>query len=201
MIQSTTRIDTGNWLQSDDYFHKTYPTSIRLLAHKHWTPLAVARKAALFLAAENGSKILDIGSGVGKFCMAAAIIKPNSDFYGIEQRTDLIQHAESARTILEVSNVTFIQGNVIQANRNDYNHFYFYNSFYENLPGTEKIDEHVTYSMDLYKCYYSTLYRQLDKLSAGTRLATFHSPEEELPPGFHIVKTEFDTLLKFLVKE
>ena len=55
------------WLRSDNQFNHLYPASINKLARGHWTPIEVAWKAASFLAIENGVKILDIGSGVGKF--------------------------------------------------------------------------------------------------------------------------------------
>jgi len=32
---------------------------------------------------------LDIGSGVGKFCLAGAYYKPSASFFGVEQRKDL----------------------------------------------------------------------------------------------------------------
>jgi len=82
------RINTESWFSSDAHFNHLYPSSIRLLAQRHWTPLVVARKAANFLAAESNVKILDIGSGVGKFCLAAAHYKPKAFYYGIEQRKD-----------------------------------------------------------------------------------------------------------------
>ena len=74
---------TTTAFSSDSQFNKIYPPSIRLLAHHHWTPLEVAIKAADFLAAENNVSILDIGSGVGKFCIAAANYKPNAFFTGV----------------------------------------------------------------------------------------------------------------------
>ncbi|MFM9910422.1 MAG: class I SAM-dependent methyltransferase [Chitinophagaceae bacterium] len=189
------------WLSTDELFNKLYPPSVRLLANNHWTPLAVAREVALFLGVEKGSKILDIGSGVGKFCLPAAVLKPECFFYGIEQRKDLIQHAETAKSILNVSNVIFTHGNFTNLKFKDYNHFYFYNSFYENLPGTQKIDQQLTYTPELYKYYYSMLYRQLAPLPSGTRLAIYHSQEDEMPPGFYVVKSDKENLLNFLIKE
>ena len=81
------------WFNSDVQFNNIYPSTIQLLASKHWTPLAVARKAANFLAAEKNVRILDIGSGVGKFCLAAAYHKPDAYYFGVEQRKSLINHA------------------------------------------------------------------------------------------------------------
>ena len=63
------------YFSSDKQFNELYPPAIQSLARRHWTPLDVARKAANYLAAEDNVKILDIGSGVGKFCLSAAHFK------------------------------------------------------------------------------------------------------------------------------
>ena len=188
------------WFDNDLQFNLVYPPTIRLLASKHWTPLAVARKAVNFLAAEKNARILDIGSGVGKFCLSAAYYKPDAFYFGVEQRKSLIDHAETARNILGLNNVSFIHGNFTQLNFNDYDHFYFYNAFYENLAGTFKIDETIEYSAQLFNYYNSYLFRLLEQRPAGTRLATFHSLEEEVPSCYYEVGSEMDNLLKFWIK-
>lgn len=194
------RIVTEKCFTSDDQFNQLYPLSVQALARRHWTPLEVARKAANFLAAENNVTILDIGSGVGKFCLAAAYYKPNAFYYGVEQRKNLIVHAENARDILQVDNVSFVHGNFTQLGLKNFDHFYFYNSFYENLTGTNKIDDSIAYSGELYNYYNRYLYRQLADKPDGTRIATFHSLEDEMPKSYHEVGSEMDNLLKFWVK-
>lgn len=194
------RINTENWFSSDAQFNRLYPASIQLLAQRHWTPLVVARKAANFLAAESNVKILDIGSGVGKFCLAAAHYKPKAFYYGIEQRKQLINHAEAAKDMLENENVFFMNGNFTQVDFRKYEHFYFYNSFYENITGTDKIDNSIDYSLELFNYYNRYLYKQLEQKPAGTRLASFHSLEDEIPQGYHIVGSEMNDLLKFWIK-
>jgi hypothetical protein len=194
------RIHTENWFSSDEQFNQLYPSSIQLLAQRHWTPLIVARKAANFLAAESNVRILDIGSGVGKFCLAAAHYKPKALYSGIEQRKRLFTHAEAARETLQLENVSFMNGNFTQIDFRDYNHFYFYNSFYENIAGTDKIDNSIDYSLELYNYYNRYLYKQLEQKPSGTRLASFYSLEDEIPKGYHIVGSEMNDLLKFWIK-
>ncbi len=194
------KIFAEKWFATDEQFNQLYPLSIQALARRHWTPLSVARKAASFLAAENNVRILDIGSGVGKFCLAAAYYKPKAFYYGVEQRKSLVSHAEKAREILHLQNVSFVDGNFTQLDFRKYDHFYFYNAFYENLAGTEKIDDSIDYSGELFNYYNRYLFKQLEKKPAGTRLATFHSLEEEIPQGYHVVGSEMDNLLKFWIK-
>lgn len=177
-----------------------YPTDIIALAGKHWTPLEVARMAADFLAAEKNARILDIGSGVGKFCLAAAHYKPNALYTGVEQRQQLVAHAENAKLILGLSNVSFIHGNFTQLNFKQYDHFYFYNSFYENFAFTTKIDDSITHSSELYHYYAHALYKQLQQKPVGTRLATYHSLEDEIPEDYLVVGSELENVLKFWEK-
>jgi SAM-dependent methyltransferase len=189
------------WTTADDRFNRLYPFSIQVLARKHWTPLPVARKAANFLAVKDNERILDIGSGVGKFCLAAAYAKPNAFFYGVEQRRSLVAEAEIVKKALKLDNVSFIHGNFTQLDFRNYDHFYFFNSFYENLTGTNKIDDTIEYSQELYNYYNRYLFMQLEQKPAGTRLVTYHSLEEEVPGGYRLADTEADHLLKYWIKE
>lgn len=189
-----------NWYGADEQFDMLYPVRIRQLARRHWTPLKIALKAASFLAAEPGVTILDIGSGVGKFCLSAAHYKPHAHYCGVEQRKHLLDCAVTAKDTLQLQNVNFLHGNFTQLELKDYDHFYFYNSFYENLSGTDKIDESIDYSGELYNYYNRYLFRQLQLLPNGTRLATFHSLEDEIPPCYHVVWSSMDNLLKCWMK-
>ncbi len=171
-----------------------------MLAHRHWTPIEIAKKAAGYLAESNGSKILDIGSGVGKFCMAGAHFKPGSHFHGIEQRKTLVDFANDAQAQLGLTNVTFSAGNFTRLNLKAYDHFYFYNSFYENLVGTQKIDDQVAYSKELHDLYHFTLYRQLEKMPMGTKLVTFQVLGDDWPEGYHVVNADTDNLLNYLIR-
>jgi hypothetical protein len=190
----------GDWFNSDEQFNRLYPLSVKLLAARHWTSIIAAKKAAGFLAVGKGVRILDIGSGVGKFCLTAAYHYPKAFYYGIEQRENLIQHAETARQTLDFHNVSFIHGNFTQIDFKNYDNFYFYNSFYENLAGNDKIDDSIDYSSELFNYYNRYLYTQLAKKLPGTRLTTFHSLEDEVPDCYHLVGAEMDNRLKHWLK-
>ncbi len=195
------RINGSEWFSSDERFNKLYEPPFRALARRHWTPLDIAAKAAKFLAAEKGVSILDIGSGVGKFCLGAAHYMPKATYHGVEQRKNLVEIAENTRTVLGLDNVKFIHGNFTQVDFRKYDHFYFFNSFYENLTGTDKIDDSIVYSGELYNYYNRYLYTQLEQAPSGTRLATYHSLEDEVPMSYHVVGSDADNILKYWIKE
>lgn len=186
---------------TDEELNQLYPSSIQALAKRHWTPLWVAEKAASFLSAGNSSsRILDIGSGVGKFCLAAAYYTPDAFYYGVEQRKDLVAYAKAGAKALQLTNVSFMASNFTRLDFNNFDHFYFYNSFYENLNGTEKIDLHIAYSEELYNYYNRYLYRQLEQRPPGTRLVTYHSLEDEIPEGYRQAVPPTDHFLKYWIK-
>jgi len=195
---STSKLD--KWFLSDAQLHYLYPESIQLLARKHWTPLSITQMVVDFLTPVHGARVLDIGSGVGKFCLAAAYYKPDAFFSGVEQRKALTEHAEFARAMLGLKNAYFINSNFTQVDFKQYDHFYFYNSFYENLADTDKIDESISYSGELYNLYNRFLYKKLDEMPSGTRLATFHCLEDKIPTGYHMIESKVGCLLKFWLK-
>ena len=103
------------------------------------------------------------------------------------------------KTLL-LENVSFFHGNFTMLDFRNYDHFYFYNSFYENLIGTDKIDNSILYTNELYNYYNRYLYKQLEQKPIGTKIATFHSLEDEIPPCYRAEVSEFDKLLKFWIK-
>jgi SAM-dependent methyltransferase len=189
------------WFASDSDFNRLFPSSMQILAIKHWTPIVVARKAAGFLTNNKPVRILDIGSGIGKFCLTAAYYYPNAQFIGVEQRADLVAYAEGAKEVLQLENASFIHGNFTDLDFREYDHFYFYNSFYENLLGKDKIDDRLSFSSELYNQYSRGLKSQLEEMPMGTRVAAFHSLEYEAPKGYRIVNSEFEDRLLYFIKQ
>lgn len=197
-----TILPPANYLQSDAHFDELYPYHIQTMSEQHWTPLHITQLAIEFLSAKvkPASKVLDIGSGVGKFCLAAATYAPQLEFVGIEQRGYLIRKAQSARGKLGIKNVSFIEGNFTQLNLKNFNHFYFFNSFYENLDGANKIDNSISYSEALYEYYVQYLHNEFKSLPTGTRIATYHSILQEIPRTYQLVDSLENGDLNFWVK-
>lgn len=185
---------------NDAAFDRQYPEHFQMLSPKHWAPLTVAHIAAGFLA-EPGARVLDIGSGIGKFCLAAGFYFPETYFYGVEQRQELIYLAEEAKQSTRLFNVNFIYANITQVNFKEFDHFFFYNSFYENIDTTNQIDDTIEISEGLYTYYTQYLHSALDEKPAGTRLVTFHSLEQEIPSSYKLAAVACNALLKMWIKE
>ena len=195
-----TILPAGDYLKTDEAFQKLYPRNIQAISKRHWTPLHIVRYAATFLGATPGAKVLDVGSGIGKFCLAAAHYMPSAHFFGIEQRGYLVKHARSAQAKLSINNVSFIEGNFTQADFNNYDHFYFFNSFFENLFDEDRIDDSVAYSESLYDYYSRYLYNFLRERRSGTRVVTYHTLWNEVPREYKLVESLDGGELNFWVR-
>ena len=66
---------------------------------------ATATDLADYLVKKSGTKILDIGSGAGKFCLIGAI-HTKGNFTGVEQRENLVAHSNKIASRYEIDNVT-----------------------------------------------------------------------------------------------
>lgn len=190
----------SEWFSTDAQFNTLYPLPLRQMARRQWTPLLVAEKAAAFLRTGPGTHILDIGSGCGKFCLAAGYYFPDTKFTGVEQRAYLTDEANKALQKLQLKNVSFQTANITEISFKAYQHFYFYNSFYEHLAESEKIDQEIPFSKERFDEYSYFLYRQLHQSRKGTRLVTYHSVETEIPDSFQVVQTDINGYLKCWIK-
>lgn len=191
----------GWWFSSDEIFNTLFPPSAQRLAKQHWTPLPIARTAIDFLTPHDNERVLDIGSGIGKLCLAGAHFKPSAFFTGVEQRGNLVQVAREAQEKLQLGNTNFCHDNFTGLDFNEYDNFYFFNSFYENLSTDDKIDDSIDYTEGLYNYYSNCLYKKLADLPPGTRIVTYHSLEDEIPFSYHAIATRFNNRLKCWVKE
>jgi SAM-dependent methyltransferase len=179
-----TPLSSNELFASDAAFDQLYSLRAQQLSSMHWTPLDIAIRAAEHLSGGSGRHILDIGSGVGKFCITAAHYFPEHIFYGIEQRKALIDEAIIAQNATKTANVKFIHANFTEVGMEQFDHFYFYNSFSENIVHHQPIDNLIQASPAIYEEYLSRFYELLEDKPAGTRLATFHCPDDYVPPSY-----------------
>jgi len=180
----------------DDVFNEIYPPHIKELAQRHWTPVDVARMAAEYLAESPNCKVLDIGAGAGKFCLVGAACTEGM-FYGVEQRESLTKISTKIARNNGINNVEFIHSNIDRIEFSDFDSFYFYNSFYENIDTSCPIDKNVHFEEDLFHTYSNYVRDQLDRTPIGTRVVTYWSNWEEIPKSFDLKHSAYNGLLNF----
>ena len=181
-------IEKGISMKDDD-FDGIYPEEVRPMAFTHFTPIEIAIRAAKFLVQKSGTKVLDIGSGAGKFCMIGSVCT-NGHFTGVEQRDNLHLLAEQIFKKYQLKNINFINSNINQIEFNNYEAFYFFNPFYENIIQFEKIDDAIDVKNDLYDEYSNYVKNQLDLMPLGTRLVTFFSAYDEVPISYQLISKD-----------
>ena len=184
----------------DKLFNTLYSLNIKKLSEHHWTPVEVAKLAADYLVDKPKCKVLDIGSGVGKFCLIGAT-STKGRFYGVEQRSRLVKLSQKIANTHKIKNVEFIHSNITQVSFSKYNSFYFYNSFYENIGRFQAIDTTIPLEEKLYYSYSQYVENQLKKTPIGTRLVTYWSEWLEIPEGFDLEFTAYDGKLNFWEKK
>jgi SAM-dependent methyltransferase len=184
---------------SDEEFNKIYPQGIRPLATRHWTPIAIAKQAAEFLTTKPGTKILDIGSGSGKFCMVGGAYTKGF-FTGVEVRKQFYEAAQRLLERYRLNNVKFIQSNITKIDFSEYDTFYFFNSFHENIDSSAVIDHTVETGIYLYNIYTNYVHEQLAKKNIGTRLVTYHGQVSEVPSSYKLVRADYDNKLNYWEK-
>lgn len=199
-MKKITKESLAQLFSDDASFDSLYSLRAKQLSSIHWTPLQIAIKAAQFLTAGSGENILDIGSGVGKFCIIAAHYFPDHNFHGVEQRKALVDEAIIAQNATESCNTKFIHGNFTELDTRPYSHFYFYNSFNENVFHYKPIDNLIDVSVALYESYLDHLYMMLEEKPSGTRLATYHWQLHHLPPAYKVVQDIPGQHLQFWIK-
>ena len=89
--------------------------------------------------------ILDIGSGIGKFCIVGAQIS-KATFTGIELRSNLVKEAAQIAKKLNIPNVSFINDDITNIGFEHFDAFYFYNPFGEHIAVADWIDKAIDFS-------------------------------------------------------
>lgn len=184
---------------ADSEFDKIYPYSVRQKSKVHWTPVKVAEAAASLLVDRPGIKVLDIGSGAGKFCLVGAVVT-NGIFTGIEQRKYLVDVSNSLFNNYGLSNAQAIHANILSVDFKQYDAFYFYNPFMENLCIHQRIDDTVRLSVDHYKRYLRYIHHQLTELPLGTKVVTYCSNGMKIPLSYRKERTYMDGSLDLWIK-
>ncbi len=182
------RLRAGELITDDEFDLEVFPEWAHPPSRIHWTPVAVARYVARLFSAYGATRILDVGSGVGKFCLVGALTSPGA-FVGIEQRPHFVQAAREAAARVGVERCTFTLGNMTALDWSEFDGYYLYNPFAEHRMAFP-IDETIQRSMRKYRKYVRFAEEQLAKATAGTVLATYHGFGGTPPAGWTQLRNE-----------
>lgn len=177
-------------LVADRVFDEVFPLALRSASNVYWTPVEVAVRAARHLAPERHRSIVDIGAGVGKFCIVAAATV-DAEVHGIEHRPHLVNIARAAASKVGVR-PSFDHGQSIdELDASSIDGIYMFNPFAENLcPAADQLDATVELSAERFWKDLDATVRLLERARAGTRVATYCGFGGKMPEGFALVSRE-----------
>jgi predicted RNA methylase len=177
----------------DRAFDRFFPDELRLVSGQYWTPLLVAMRAAEWLEEARARTVVDIGSGAGKFCVAAALAS-NCHFTGIEQRPRLVAAARDLARVFDVEDrVTFHVGALGETPIPEADAYYLYNPFGENLFGPQDhLDEDVELTFDRYARDIAATRELLLRAPVGTHVIIYNGFGGQVPLGYHEVHADHE---------
>jgi predicted RNA methylase len=174
----------------DDIFDYQLPRRMQMKSSVHFTPVAVAKYAARLLAPRPGMRVLDVGAGPGKFCVVAAREMPSATFVGVELRPHLVRMARKLASRSGIENVGFIEANAMDIDWTEFDAFYFYNPFAEQLQGAGfALDRSMRLEPSKFVEYVSGARQRLSVAPIGTRVVTYHSFGAPAPHGYDFVES------------
>jgi len=177
----------------DRVFDRFLPQEERIVSRQYWTPLSVAVRAAEWLDELDIRTLVDIGSGAGKFCVAAALAG-EVRFLGVEQRPRLVSVARELARVFDVDDrVKFMPGMFGVGEVPPADAYYLYNPFGENLFGPEQqLDAEVELSDERYRRDIDAVERMLAEAELGTCLLTYNGFGGEIPSSYTEVRVDHD---------
>lgn len=184
----------------DDEFDMIFPEEVREHSNRHYTSVFLAQKAATYLVRSKSDKILDIGSGTGKFCLVGAL-STSGHFTGVEYRKYQSEIAQNVAQRFAISNVNFLTANILDVRFDSYTGFYMFNPFLEQIDRTAKMDGLIKEDPKNYQIFNMYVRTELMKKEIGTRLVTYYVPINQVPEGYKQVDSFFGGTFIFWEKE
>lgn len=176
----------------DDYeFDLHLMSAARAASATFWTPIAVARRAAELFERHGVERVLDVGSGAGKFCVVGALTSA-IHFTGVEQRLHLVQGAEVLAGKFGVAQrARFVHETMARIDFAQFGGLYFYNPFAESgFAREDRLDEEVNHSEEKWRRDVWLAEQVLAEMPLHTCVATYHGFGGYVPDCYELAEIE-----------
>lgn len=184
---------------SDEEFDALFPAEFHEHSNRHYTSVFIAQKAIEFLTEDPAARILDIGSGTGKFCLIGAVTTKN-EYVGVEYRPKFVDAANALTQVECIKNTRFICDTILNIDFRDFDNFYMFNPFLEHKDPSAKMDQDVADLAQSYEVFRNYVYDQYSKLPVGTRVATYYVGKDQFPDSYKMVAGFYGGTLCFWEK-
>jgi len=185
---------------NDAEFDSIFPNQIQNLSYRHFTSFEVSKVVAQWLNEYEKLNLLDLGCGVGKFCLAAASFT-NHYIVGTDFREDYILIAQNLKDKYGLKNLDFVNRNILDVDFKKFNAFYLFNPFLEQIDDTARMDNKYDTSPLYYSIYENHVRARLQEMPVGTVVITYYVTPQQMPFNYVTLKTDFDGFLKLWTKK
>lgn len=170
---------------SDDLFDQLLTDRPRQKSRTYWTPVEGAKLASAWLTEVKAERVLDVGSGPGKFAVIVSLLTKRRVF-GIERRDELVfQSRQLARRL--GADVQIAEGTLEAVKPEQYDAFYFYNPFGELLSAdADRYDTSFPGSFDAYLRSARLVERWLRGAPVGTVMVTYNGLGGRIPTTYSL---------------
>ena len=181
----------------DLVFDRYLPEPMQRISGNWWTPLPIVREVARWIGDHGIRSILDIGAGVGKFCVATTLLT-GIQCIGLEHRMQLLGAARNlARTFEVEGRARFILGALGERPLPAVDAFYLYNPFGENLFGeATRLDGTVELGADRFVRDIELVKALLHRAPIGFHVVVYNGFGGRVPDGYEVVRSERRRTLK-----
>lgn len=159
----------------------------------------MALRAAEWLDGAGVRTVVDLGSGAGKFCVAAALASRCS-YVGIEQRRRRVDAAVALAELFGVAErVRFVHGALGRGIIPVADAYYLYNPFGENLFGPEEaLGNDVELSRERYHSDIALMEAFFDQATEGTLVVKYNGFGGRMPRSYQqiVVDREMPDVLR-----
>ncbi|TGK78311.1 methyltransferase [Leptospira noumeaensis] len=176
---------------TDEIWDSYLPEKFKVLSPYQWTPIPVIERTWKYLSEEQVKSVVDLGSGLGKFCIYLSLLSKSSfPIHGLEDREDLVLIADSLKRKWGVENINWERTNFLKQFPYGHSHYYCFNPLYETMKGNHSIDISKEKSANQFLKDLQTFKQNLILLKPKTKLITFHGFGGSYLPGFKTLLKE-----------
>lgn len=175
----------GGRASANDAFDRFLPDELRLVSDRYWTPLSVVRRAAHWLREAQVRRVVDMGSGAGKFCVGAALLT-RCEFIGVERRAPLVAAADDLAAVFGVDDrVRFVTAELDPITAPVADAYYFFNPFGDYTFNSDAYDEPgMDFTPEDHRRGVAAVTALLSRAAAGTFVITYNGFGGTMPSTY-----------------
>lgn len=187
---------------TDEAFDSLLSERPRTKSRSYWSSVEAAQTAARLLREAGATRVLDAGSGVGKFCSVASL-HMGRRVWGIERRPELVDESRRLARALG-ADVEISEGTLADVDARRFDGFYFFNPFGEYVAADEdRYDMSTPRSFDAYIKDARLVERWLRAVPVGTAMVTYNGLGGRIPASYRVRHTTHirDDVMRLWVKD